>query len=91
LVRAVQETRHRDNALDIPSLYLAGNAANIGYITSDAVSVHYQAVKHLLEMERANTTWNVQYGNDGGGQGGTTIPGCPEIQPYYQEGVVRMK
>jgi hypothetical protein len=80
LVRGVQATRHQNNALDIPSLYLAGNAANIGYITSDAVSVHYQAIKHLLEMERANTAWNVQYGNEA--EHGGTIPGCPEIQPY---------
>jgi hypothetical protein len=81
LVRSVQATRSlEENTVDIRTLYLAGNAANIGYITSDAVSVHYQSVKHLLEMERANKAWNVQFGGETTKLG--TVPHDPPNLEY---------
>jgi hypothetical protein len=78
LVRAVQNTRTRDNNINMNSLFMAGNAAGIGYITSDAVSTHYQATRNLLEMERATQTWNHQYNDSGPG----TVDGCPKVLSF---------
>jgi hypothetical protein len=78
LVRTVQNTRTRDNNINMNNLFMAGNAADIGYITSDAVSTHYQATRNLLELERAKKVWNHQYDDTGPG----TVGGCPTLLPF---------
>jgi hypothetical protein len=57
---------------------MAGNAVDIGYITSDGVSSHYQATSHLVEMNEATMAWNTQFNNLGRG----TVNGGPVLETY---------
>lgn len=76
LVRNVQLSRDPNNNMDIKSLFMAGNAIKLGYITADSITPYYQATQNLIDLRRANEAWFPHLG--------TTnrvgrIPGCPTI------------
>jgi hypothetical protein len=102
LVRRVQETRDEKNRIEMESLFISGNAVNIGYITSDSVTKYYNATKCLIEMQRGNDIWFPHFKEKRRGRGRGRgrreeeeddqegfIPDVPKIQQFEFTQLVR--